>query len=231
MKAAASADTSAGRAQLEKFADTLLEDGPDKPFLALHFFGDGKRGIVVGAYNLALATDDGGATWRALSPQLANPKGLHLYAIGVVGTAIVIAGEQGLLLRSENAGRDFVALASPYAGSWFGMVGGPQGDLLLYGLRGTVYASADAGNTFTKSDTGVSATISGGARLDDGRLALSTQAGAVLESKDQGRTFQARTSTPGFAITDIRQAADGTLVVAGLGGLRRVEAANAPAAR
>lgn len=231
MKSAASADTSPLRTEFEKFAKTLVDDGPDKPFLALHFFGDGKRGIVVGAYNLALTTEDAGATWRALGPHLPNPKGLHLYAVGVAGTAIVIAGEQGLLLRSESAGRDFAAIASPYAGSWFGLLGGPQGELLLYGLRGSVYVSADAGNTFTRSETGVLAAVSGGARLDDGRLALSTQAGTVLESKDQGRTFQAGASTPGFAITDIRQASDGTLVLAGLGGLRRVEAPIAPAAR
>ena len=44
-------------------AERLVADGPDKPFLDVHFF-DENRGLVVGAYGLAFVTDDGGKRWQ-----------------------------------------------------------------------------------------------------------------------------------------------------------------------
>jgi hypothetical protein len=43
------------RSSHQREAEGLVQDGPDKPFLGLHF-ADAKRGWVVGAYGLALAT-------------------------------------------------------------------------------------------------------------------------------------------------------------------------------
>ena len=45
-----------------KSAERLISDGPDKPLLDLLVF-DARRAMVVGAYGMALATEDGGTTW------------------------------------------------------------------------------------------------------------------------------------------------------------------------
>ena len=101
-----------------KSAERMVADGPDKPLLDLVVSGPTEV-FVVGAYGLALATSDGGRTWSLASDLLDNPKGLHLYAIRRRDQLIVIAGEQGLLLRSENGGRSFRRLATPSQGSFF----------------------------------------------------------------------------------------------------------------
>ena len=77
-----------------KEAEWLVSAGADKPFLDLHFF-DAKHGIVVGAYNLAFETRDGGQTWSAIAQRLDNPRGLHLYAVRARGDKVLIVGEQG----------------------------------------------------------------------------------------------------------------------------------------
>src|SRR5213076_2189490 len=94
---------------------------------------------VVGAYGLAFATDDGGAHWQPMMARLPNSKGLHLYGVRAQGDSIVIAGEQGLLLRSTDGGANFAAVASPYKGSFFGLLAARSGTLIAYGLRGHAY--------------------------------------------------------------------------------------------
>ncbi len=76
-------------------AQRFVDDGPDKPFFDIEF-ADAQRGWAVGAYNLAFATRDGGASWQPLN--LPNPSARHLYAVRASGAQLVVAGEQGLLL-------------------------------------------------------------------------------------------------------------------------------------
>ncbi len=91
---------------------------PDKPFLGVLMF-DAKRALVIGAYGLAYATADGGATWTSWRSRLDKPKGLNLYAVRQRGERIVISGERGLLLHSGDGGQTFKRLTSPYQGSYF----------------------------------------------------------------------------------------------------------------
>ncbi|RFP19259.1 MULTISPECIES: YCF48-related protein [unclassified Duganella] len=225
LKAAANV---AGPDQARALADAthLVEDGPDKPFLDLHF-ASARSGYVLGAYNLLFKTDDGGATWQPWQQHVANPKGLHLYGMRGAGGALYLAGEQGLLLRSTDQGASFIALPTPYKGSFFGLLAARGGALLAYGLRGNAYWSGDQGASWSKVETGVQASLAGGAELADGTLVLVSQGGDVLLSRDQGRSFAAQTGAalpPALPLAAVAQAGDGALVVAGLRGLRRVAA-------
>lgn len=170
-----------GNARAIQDAERLVADGADKPFFDLCFI-DARTGFIVGAYNLVFRTDDGGRTWVPWQDNVgnSNPKGLHLYGIRAVGGAFFIAGEQGLLLRSDDRGQSFAALASPYQGSWFGLVGGRDGSLLAYGLRGNAYVTTDQGKTWRQVATGTPVSISAGTALADGRVALVSQAGEIL---------------------------------------------------
>ncbi|WP_332851702.1 YCF48-related protein [Duganella sp. S19_KUP01_CR8] len=208
----------------------LVADGPDKPFLDLHF-ASARSGYVLGAYNLLFKTDDGGATWQPWQQHVANPKGLHLYGMRGAGDALYLAGEQGLLLRSTDQGASFSALASPYKGSYFGLLATRGGALVAYGLRGNAYWSGDQGASWSKVDTGVQASLAGGAELADGTLVLVSQGGDVLLSRDQGRSFAPQAGAalpPALPLAAVAQARDGALVVAGLRGLRRVAAPATP---
>jgi hypothetical protein len=156
-----------------KEAQRLVADGADKPLLDLQ---------VLDA-RLALATEDGGASWTPWMDRLDNPKALHLNAIRRDGDTLLIAGEQGLALLSTDAGRSFRRLALPYAGSFFtAELSGS--DLVLAGLRGNVWQSGDGGANWRQLAVPVPASITASARDADGRLLLASQAGLVLAVND-----------------------------------------------
>jgi photosystem II stability/assembly factor-like uncharacterized protein len=194
-------------------AERLVADGPDKPFFDVRFL-DERTGFIVGAYNLIFRTEDGGKTWTSWQSHLAavNPRALHLYALRAQGDALFIAGEQGLLLRSDDRGEHFTALKSSYAGTWFGLLASRDGGLLAYGLRGNAYYSADRGRTWKQATTNSSITLSAAVQLHDGRIALINQAGNVLVSGDDGHSFTLQPGRPGLPLTAAVEAGDGLLV-------------------
>lgn len=220
-------DAAAAKAA-EDYVGLLEDDGPDKPWLGLHFT-DAQNGIVVGAYNLALRTRDGGNTWQPISFQLPNPKSLHLYGVKALGNTVVIVGEQGLLMRSDDGGATFTTMPSAYKGTWFGLVIVGEGDWLVYGLRGTAYRTTDRGATWQPVATHVSVTLSSGLRLKDGRVVLVTQNGDVLVSDAALASFERRGLPLGAPVADATEAPDGALVVASLRGPLRTSLG--PAAR
>ena len=215
----ASAQRSGDAALLHR-AQRLVAEGPDKPFLDIEIASP-SRSYVVGAYGLAFETADAGAHWQPISARLPNPKGLHLYGVRALGDTIVIAGEQGLLLRSTDGGASFTALASPYKGSFFGLLATRDGLLLAYGLRGHAYRSADRGATWEPVDTGVTVSIVAGIELADGAPALLAQNGDVLVSRDGGRSFARQAARDNVPASGLAQAADGKRVISSLRGVRR----------
>lgn len=168
-----------GDARAVRDAERLVTDGPDKPWLDL-LVRDAQRLLVVGAYGLALHSDDGGRTWSAWTPRLPNPKGLHLYAARQHGAAVLLAGEQGLAMLSHDEGRTFRRLETPYKGSWFAADLASAQEIVLAGLRGTVLRSPDGGDSWTPLATPMRANITALARDERGRLLAVSQAGFVL---------------------------------------------------
>ena len=204
------------------YAEMLRDDGPDKPLLGLHF-SDARHGIVVGAYNLALRTADGGATWQPLSPVLPNERRLHLHAVHLQGLQVLIVGEQGLILRSDDGGQSFVRLPSPYKGSWFGLLAGTDGSWLLYGLRGSLYRSADRGTSWDKLPAPSATSLTAGLQRRDGSLLLVSQGGELLQSSDGGRSFIRTTSRLPAAVSSMAESSKGTLTFATLRGPQRLD--------
>nr|WP_283254186.1 YCF48-related protein [Ramlibacter paludis] len=174
-----------GDAQAQQEAQRLVADGPDKPFLDLHFF-DAKRGVVVGAYGLAFATEDGGQTWQPWMQRLPNPKGAHLYALRVRGDSVLLAGEQGLVLLSTDAGRSFRKLELPYAGSFFtAELPAPQ-EIVVAGLRGNVWRSTDGGGAWSQLAAPAPVSVTASALAPDGRLLFANQGGEILKIAGPG---------------------------------------------
>lgn len=214
---ALAAAESSGDQRLLDEARRLVQDGPDKPFLDL-YFSDARRGFVVGAYNLILHTQDGGLSWQPWMSRLDNPSGLHLYAIRAQGENLFIAGERGLLLRSTDAGNSFQALASPYEGSFFGLLAGRGGELLAFGLRGNAWLSQDSGEHWRALPSPIQSSFVAGLALDDGRLLLASQDGELVRVAQQSIEPLGRLS--GSAIASLAESAEGQLLGAGLGGVR-----------
>lgn len=204
-------------------AERWQAEGPDKPFFDL-CFTDARHGIAVGAYNLAFSTADGGAHWQPLSPALPNPRSLHLYAVRALQGRLFIAGEQGLLLRSDDGGASFQRLPAPGKGSLFGLLPTPGGQLLAHGLRGHLLRSTDLGAQWQPVETGTPVSLSAATALPDGRVLLLTQTGELLLSGDDGQRVRPVAGSAGVPAAGLAVAADGHPVVASLRGMRRLPA-------
>jgi len=202
-------------------AQRLVDDGPDKPFLDL-YFEDENRGFIVGAYNFIFHTEDGGESWHPWLEHTENPRELHLNAIQRIGDNYYIAGEQGLLLRSSDGGETFHVLATPYEGSYFGVVGSSTENLMIFGLRGNVYHSGDGGKSWKRVESGVDNSLISGLVLKDGRVLLVSSGGEVLvKCKDQD-SFQNVSINERFPLTDILQLPDGSFMLTGSRGTTRL---------
>jgi photosystem II stability/assembly factor-like uncharacterized protein len=165
--------------EAQQDAERLLADGPDKPFLDVLMW-DAKRLLAVGAYGLAFYSADGGERWALWMDRLPNPKALHWYVARRAGNTLLLAGEQGLLARSDDGGQTFQAMNSPYKGSWFAGELSADGQTVLAGLRGNVWRSSDGGAQWAQLASPVPATITAMAVGADGALLLASQAGVVL---------------------------------------------------
>ncbi|AOW15339.1 hypothetical protein LPB72_13720 [Hydrogenophaga crassostreae] len=171
-----------GDARAQAEAERLEADGPDKPFLDLNFV-DAQHGMVMGAYGMALSTQDGGKTWMPIGDRLDNPGGMHLYSVKAQGSSIVIAGEQGLALLSVDAGASFRRLKVPYEGTFFRAAWLGERSLLLAGLRGQLWRSDDMGEVWTQVTSPAPVSFSASASAGQNSLWLANQAGGLFEFK------------------------------------------------
>jgi hypothetical protein len=99
---ALAAARASGDAALKSAAERLVADGADKPLLDVLML-DAQR-WVVGAYGLALRQRRRRRNWPAWL-EAAQPQGLAPVCARQHGDTLLLAGEQGLMLRSNDGGR------------------------------------------------------------------------------------------------------------------------------
>ncbi|WP_432698181.1 YCF48-related protein [Marinobacterium sp. YM272] len=204
-------------------AELLVQDGPDKPFLSLHF-SDRQHGMIGGAYGLAFRTEDGGESWSSMVGDLPNDWGAHIYAITRNGDSLYLAGEQGLFIRSLDGGKHFDKIDVGYPGSLFTLLTPSPGEVLVGGLRGTVLESRDTGYTFAPLSNpipvSINAALSNESGGDSGYL-FANQAGHILRLLGDGRLIPVADAHQ--PLTDLVRAANGKLVGVGFNGPSLVE--------
>ena len=143
--------------------------------------------VAVGAYGAYYESTDAGKTWTA---RKIIPDDKHLNAILELGEGnLLILGEAGTILASEDWGKSWKALASPYKGSFFGGLVTAKGAVIAFGMRGRIYRSSDKGRSWAQVDNPSTASLVGGEKLPDGSLVLAGIAGTALVSRDDGLTF------------------------------------------
>jgi photosystem II stability/assembly factor-like uncharacterized protein len=203
------------------------------------WFADALRGLAVGAYGVVYGTSDGGRVWSQLpfepAPLPDAPKveqeedevdlgyEFHLNAIAR-GPArrLYLGAEAGRLFRSDDDGANWRELPSPYDGSFHGILPLDGDALLAFGLRGNLYRSDDGGMTWTAIPTGTGALLSAGARIDADTVVIVGAAGVMLTSRDMGLTFTLTQQDDRKGLSAVLPAGDGSLIVAGEGGVRRL---------
>ena len=115
----------------------------------------------------------------------------HINAIINLGDKkLFVAGEAGMLAKSDDGGNTWMKIASPYKGSFFGAIQAQNGAIVIYGLRGKIFRSTDAQLTSWKPVENKSvASLMGSTRLPDGAIVLAGLSGTALISRDNGESF------------------------------------------
>lgn len=187
------------------------------------WFRDAENGFAVGAYGLFLVTSDGGATWTRLTVDEDEYSDFHLHHIASTETGrLYMAAEAGTIYRSDDGGRSWLSLPSPYAGSFFGTLLLGDDELLLFGLRGHMFRSEDAGETWQEVETGTVALLNRGLRTSSGKLIVVGHEGTLLISDDGGRSFAPREQPDRQALATLIETDDGGLILIGEFGVNRL---------
>jgi photosystem II stability/assembly factor-like uncharacterized protein len=157
-------------------------------FLSVHFKSE-REGFVVGTFNRIFHTDDAGKTWQPWMDRTSNPQYLNFNVVTERDGVWYLAGEHGMVWKSDADGQHFTPAPTEYKGTFFGLLVTRTGTILTYGMRGNLFRSADVGKTWTKIATGTNYGIVDGVNLPDGRIALAYQAGGFGLSSDDGASF------------------------------------------
>ena len=86
--------------------------------------------------------------------------------------------------------KDFKRFASPYDGSFFGLLATRNNSLLAFGLRGHVFRSTDQGASWQPVAVASSKSLTAATQLRDGSLLLADESGQGWLSRDDGRSFR-----------------------------------------
>ncbi len=183
-----------------------------KPLLDI-LFADKNNGIAIGAYGLFYRTNDGGESWSIeyhnefLYPEdqayLADLKLQdeeayldeqssilpHFNRIVADGRTLYLAGETGLIAKSNDFGVSWEKLDAIYPGSFYDINRTQDGNLLVVGLRGHVFRSLRNGTPWQEINSHVTALLSAIVLSDDERIFILGNNGVLLESRDDGASF------------------------------------------
>jgi photosystem II stability/assembly factor-like uncharacterized protein len=201
-------------------ARRLVAEGADKPFLTVQCMGDG-RVLALGAYGLAFSTQNAGQSWQPALALLDGSDSRHLNAVQVLGGRVYVAGEQGALLRVNNDLQGFTRFASPYEGSFFGLLATRNNSLLAVGLRGHVFRSVDQGASWQPVSLASGKSLTAATELRDGSLLLADESGQGWLSRDDGRSFRAVLPEERFPLIALLALPDGGSLAVGTHGITR----------
>jgi photosystem II stability/assembly factor-like uncharacterized protein len=198
----------------------------DQPLFSV-WFKDGKSGVAVGLFSLLLTTSDGGATWeKSQLPSLPGARKVdtNLFALFPdMHGGLLIAGEQGMVYRSDDLGHGWKPLPTGNKGTLWTGIALHDGTLVVAGLRGKILRSADQGRSWTAMASGTESSITSLMELPGGKLFATALDGVSLTSDDGGRTFAVLQRVEPLALTTVVPRADGTPILFSTSGVVRAQ--------
>lgn len=140
-----------------------------------------QKAIVVGAFGLLKTTDDAGATWHDVDAPAISSDKLHLNGIAKLNNGkFAVSGEHGLVGISAD-GIQWSRIATPYEGSFFGILPWKEKGAIAFGMRGNVYICDDVdAPVWKKIETATTSSFFGGESLVDGDVLLTGSDSTVL---------------------------------------------------
>lgn len=182
------------------------------PILDINF-KSATEGVAVGAYGMYFRTEDGGNTWQreyhvSLLPQedveyleelrkedeeayLEERNSIlpHFNRIYVDGRTSYLAGELGLIAKSNDFGRTWERFEDFYHGSFYDVKRSIEGNIVAVGLRGNVFRSEDNGIAWANVQSDTTALLNQLVVSQSGQLFALGNNGVLLESNDDGVSF------------------------------------------
>jgi len=190
------------RQMLERELAGYEQQGPDKPFLDAIALEDG-RIQVFGAYGMALemTKNEEGFVFQPITQRFENNPYMHLYDAVSYDGAIYVVGERGTIFRSDDEGRNYTKLESPYEGTFFG-ASEVNDDLYIYGMKGNLFRKSGAGS-WIPIKVGTEASIVDMTAFD-GEVYLLTQSGEIFTGCEYSCELESRVSSPSssFVVAD-----------------------------
>lgn len=199
------------------YAEMMVEDGADKPFLGVRCLGD-RQVIAYGAYGFAFRTVDGGVEWAPSAAVFDGTMQMHIYDTANGDAGLYMAGERGGLYRTDDTLTDFETLSAPYEGTFFGVLETTGDTVLVWGLRGHAFRSENQGQSWTELDLDTQQSLGAGLELSGNRVLLVDNAGQGWLSLDGGHSFRLVTANRGFPITDLIELSTGDVLGVGARG-------------
>lgn len=184
--------------------------------------------FAFGAFGTLLVSSDLGKTWQPRKSDVLGDK--HLYGMIDGGSALLLVGEQGQMLKSADGGETWQALPQIYKGSFFGALELADKSWLAYGMRGHVFVSKDSGASWKESVTPAPLSMFGGAVAADGKIYLAGAQRTVLVSADNGAHFSVYSQGERQTFATLLPLAGNQVLVAGEPGIRIEQAAATSAA-
>lgn len=201
-------------------------------------FKDEMQGIAIGAYGLYLVSADGGVTWDESELNISSDKSaydsdkeeptteddedfldsydLHLNSIAIAGNGrAYIVAESGKVYRSADSGDSWIPLATPYIGSFFGVLPVTGDTVLVFGLRGHLFRSEDAGDHWQEIETPTQEMLTNGIAVTEDEIYITGLGGTILKSNDKGKSFTLIEQGHRDGFTAIIQSSEGELITVG----------------
>lgn len=153
-----------------------------------------------GEFGTLLKSTDGGATWASSAPEWASMASAEhfgtgepmVYAVAVQDSGqITVAGEFGVMLRSNDAGATWRVLRpiNPEAATIHALHLAPKGqNSYAVGQTGELLISVDEGETWGKCDTGTELNFLGVAASQSGQVVV-TGMRVMYRSENNGMTW------------------------------------------
>lgn len=108
-------------------------------------------GYAIGEYNAILKSTDYGKTWARLTPE----KDVVWYGLDIAGKKILVAGEFGRTLASQDEGATWQEVQTPTKVHLTSVAFKNEQEVVLVGLNGTILQSADSGGHWQVISTGI----------------------------------------------------------------------------
>jgi photosystem II stability/assembly factor-like uncharacterized protein len=195
----------------------------EKPLFDV-IFKDENQGVAIGAYGQFFRTSNGGETWVPefhsellvqddidyLNELKAEDEEAYLDEIASilphfnrftrVDQTLFLAGEIGLLAKSNDFGISWRQVDEIYNGSFFDISSTQDGNLLVAGLRGNIFRSSENISQWQASKNHTTALLSAIVKSSDQRIFILGNNGVLLESHDDGRSFVLHQQPDGKAL-------------------------------